>query len=472
MGRDDLRRLWGGAFTASPAEEFDRLNRSLPVDARLWREDIRGSRAWAQALATADVLRPQELAALLEGLDRVAARMPDVLAGNPPDEDVHSLVERLLYEEVGELAGKLHTGRSRNDQVATDARLWAIAACRDLVADVARLERGLLQQAEIGVQLLMPGYTHLRRAQPIRAAHWLLSHFWRLERDRERLWLAGRRAAVLPLGSGALGGCPYPVDRQLLRELLGFERVSENSLDAVSDRDWACELLFALALLGVHLSGLAEDLVLFASAEFGFVRLDERVTSGSSLMPQKRNPDALELARGKAAARIGDVAALLALLKGLPSGYNKDLQEDKELLFRAVDATRTLLPALSLVVETLELDGERMAQALDEWMLATDLADGLVARSVPFRESHARVGRLVREAEREGASLSSLAGELLTPGPGGASGCAFRKPPDLRERLAASADRRETPGGTGRRALEEQLRLARARLEDGPPLAG
>jgi argininosuccinate lyase/argininosuccinate synthase len=458
-GRDG--RMWGGRFESEPAEEFERVNRSLPVDARLWREDIRGSRAWTRGLRAAGVLAADEEAGLLEGLDRVAGRMPEVLASDPPDEDIHSLVERLLYEELGALAGKLHTGRSRNDQVATDSRLWAMRACRDLGGLIARLERALLAQAEKSTDLLMPGYTHLRRAQPLRAGHWLLSHFWKLERDRERLALAAERASVLPLGSGALAGCPFPVDRDYLRDQLGFRALSENSLDAVSDRDWACEIVFALALLGVHLSGLAEDLILFSSAEFGFVELDERVTSGSSLMPQKRNPDALELARGKSAGLIGDLTAILTLLKALPSGYNKDLQEDKAILFRAVDATLAVVPALALTVETLRLNGERMAAALDESMLATDLADRLVAHGVPFRETHAVVGGLVKEAERQGVSLSALPEESLAP-----LGLAEGEGNE-RERtfsFSASADRRESAGGTGRRALAEQIRLARAQL--------
>lgn len=454
----EVRRLWGGSFEAGPADAFERVNRSLPVDGRLWREDVRGSRAWVRALGEAGVLSREEAAALQVGLSRVAERLPDVLADAPPDEDIHSLVERLLYEEVGDLAGKLHTGRSRNDQVATDLRLWTVRACGEVAEELARLERALLGTAERDADLLMPGYTHLRRAQPVRAGHWLLSHFWRLERDRARLDQAARAAAVLPLGSGALAGCPFPVDRGLLKRLLGFRRVSENSLDAVSDRDWVCETLFALALLGVHVSGLAEDLIVFSSAEFGFVRLDERVTSGSSLMPQKRNPDALELARGKAGALIGDLTAALALLKGLPSGYNKDLQEDKAILFRAVDAALALLPALTLLVETLELDAGRMEEAFDESMLATDIADFLAARGIPFRESHEIVGGLVREAERRGVSLSSLAAERFGPDeshPAEAMGLlSFRE----------SADRRESRGGTGSRAVQEQIRLARERL--------
>jgi argininosuccinate synthase len=456
------RRMWGARFKRPPAPEFERLNRSLPVDRRLWREDVRASQEWARELADAAVLTREEAELMIQGLERVAARLPGELASNPADEDVHSLVERLLYEEVGELAGKLHTGRSRNDQVATDARLWGMDACRALRADLACLQAALLGLAERQGHLLMPGYTHLRRAQPIRAALWLLSHFWRLERDRARLAAAERSASVLPLGSGALAGCPFPIDRARLAERLGFHEVSMNSLDAVSDRDWACEILFGLALLGVHLSSLAEDLIVFSSEEFGFVRLDERVTSGSSLMPQKRNPDALELARAKAGGWIGDLSGLLAVLKGLPSGYNKDLQEDKTILFRAVEAARELLPPLTLLVKTMEPDAARMATALDEGMLATDIADRLVAGGMPFRESHARVGEMVREGELRGVSLSQVAtAEARGRGPGEAESRASGSRSDL---FTASADRRESTGGTGREALADQLRQARAAL--------
>jgi argininosuccinate lyase len=456
-------RMWGGRFDSEPAEEFDRLNRSLSADARLWREDIRGSRAWAEALRAAGVLSHPEVSALLGGLERVAERIPDVLASGPADEDIHSLIERLLHEELGELAGKLHTGRSRNDQVATDARLWAMSACSELHDHVRRLQQALITKTEAHPDLLMPGYTHLQRAQPIRVGLWLMSHFWRFERDQQRIAVAAGNAAVLPLGSGALAGCPFPVDRELLRRSLGFRELSQNSLDAVSDRDWACELVFALALLGIHLSGLAEDLILFSSTEFGFVRLDERVTSGSSLMPQKRNPDALELARGKAAVLIGDVTAMLAVLKALPSGYNKDLQEDKQVLFRAFDAAVGVLPVMTLTVETLQLDRERMAAALDESMLATDLADRLVERGVPFRQTHAIVGQLIREAESAGVTLSALPRERLAIfGLGRGQDAAT---PGALPSYAASANRRESAGGTGTRALAEQLRLARELLE-------
>jgi argininosuccinate lyase len=410
-------KLWGGRFAAEPAQEMDALNRSLPVDHRLWREDVAGSQAWASAIAAAGVLTHAEWLALQAGLDRVAARLErwsDADWRAAPDEDIHSLVERLLFEEAGDVAGKLHTGRSRNDQVATDARLWALGAASRLDAALRDVQRALLEQAEKHRDTVMPAYTHLQRAQPVSAAHWLLSHAWPLARDRERLAQARERAAVLPLGSGAIAGCPFPVDRVLLKETLGFHAVSANSVDAVADRDWVAELLFVAAMVGVHLSRLGEDLVLFSSQEFGFVRLSDRFSTGSSLMPQKRNPDAMELARGKAGRLIGGLTGVLATLKGLPSGYNKDLQEDKEALFDAFDTLEALLPAVSGTLRTMEIDAARCHAAIDAAMLATDLADFLVKRGMPFRKAHETVGRLVRAAEELGCGLSELEPRVFT----------------------------------------------------------
>jgi argininosuccinate lyase len=409
-------RLWGGRFSAEPAVEMERLNRSLPIDRRLWKDDITGSRAWAEALGRAGVISESETEALLDGLDRVEARLAEWGErdwSEAPDEDIHSLVERLLRDAVGDVAGKLHTGRSRNDQVATDTRLWALRACERLDVLVAHLQRALADQAERHQEDVMPAYTHLQRAQPVSVGHWLLSHAWPLVRDRERLRQTTERVGVLPLGSGAIAGCPFPVDRALLQERLGFRSLSANSIDAVADRDWVAEILFVAAMIGMHLSRLAEDLILFASAEFRFVRLSDRYSTGSSLMPQKRNPDALELARGKAGRLIGELTGMLALLKGLPSGYNKDLQDDKTALFSALDTLESLLPAVCGTVATLEIDTVRCAAAVDGSMLATEVADALVRNGVPFRTAHEQVGRLVREAETAGVSLERLPREVL-----------------------------------------------------------
>jgi argininosuccinate lyase len=452
-------RLWGGRFSVPPAPALEDLNRSLPIDQRLWREDIQGSRAWVQALARAGVIADAEARALDAGLARVAARLPDA-ARDARDEDIHTLVERLLYEEVGDVAGKLHTGRSRNDQVATDSRLWALHAGQHLQGELRALAAALADQAAATIDLLVPAYTHLRRAQPVRLAHWLLAHFWPLMRDAERLDQALVRTATLPLGSGAIAGCAFPVDRELLRDLLGFRAFTENSIDAVGDRDWVAELLFVAALVGAHLSRLAEDLIVFSSEEFGFVRLPEAYTTGSSLMPQKRNPDGLELARGKAARLVGDVAAALSLLKGLPSGYDKDLQEDKELLFPAFDTLLLVLPATRETIAGLRFDEAALARAVDDdGLLATDLADELVRRGVPFREAHGAVGRLLRRAEAEGARLEALADEAWAE-----AHPAFLRGGRPVPSPIASVEARGVPGGTARAAVEAQLSAARAAL--------
>ena len=452
--------LWGGRFEGELSPEMSRLNLSLDVDRRLWREDVRGSRAWARALVRAGVLRGEEADALDVGLQRVWDRLED---GRPfvdaPDEDVHSLVERLLFEEVGELAGKLHTGRSRNDQAATDFRLWGMDAGRDLEVQVAGLCRALLSLARGSMDVLLPGYTHLQQGQPIRGAQWALAHLWAFERDRERLRQAVRAAGVLPLGSGAIAGCPFPVDRELLARSLGFRRPSENSVDAVGDRDWALDLAYACTLIGVHLSRLGEDLVLFTSFEFGFLRLTDAYSTGSSLMPQKRNPDVAELARGQAGRLAGNLVALITLVKGLPSGYNRDLQEDKRSLFDSVDALATALPAVTGAVASAEFRPERTRAAMDTQLLATDLADRLVRRGVPFRRSHELVGRLVRRAEEAGIPLGELPLDTFLE-------VAPELGEDVREVFdwERSVESRNTPGGTARAAVQAQLAEAEDRL--------
>ena len=459
-------RLWGGRFSAEPSAEMDRLNRSLPVDLRLWREDIEGSRAWAAGLVGAGVLTETEADDLRAGLERVAERLgswADREWEAASDEDIHSLVERLLREEVGAVAGKLHTGRSRNDQVATDTRLWAMGAVARLDELLAGVARALLGQAERHVETVMPSYTHLQRAQPVSAAHWLLSHAWPLVRDRDRLRDALGRVAVLPLGSGAIAGCPFPIDREGLREALGFAGVSRNSMDAVGDRDWLAELLFVTAIIGVHLSRLGEDLILFTSAEFGFVRLSDRFSTGSSLMPQKRNPDAMELARGKSGRLIGGLTAVLTLLKGLPSGYNKDLQEDKEALFDAVDTLESLLPAVRGSLETMEIDTARCAAAVDAAMLATDLADYLVRAGVPFREAHEMVGRLVRASESQRCSLADLSRETFVEVADHFSTADLTSLFDPR----ASLRSRASFGGTAPDSVREQITALASALEPG-----
>lgn len=453
-------KLWGGRFSVSTAPTLEELNNSLPVDQRLWREDIEASRAWVQALLRADVLTRTEAQQLDRGLLAVHTDLAASFPGDVTDEDIHSLVERLLYGKVGEVAGKLHTGRSRNDQVVTDTRLWAMRAGVRVLEELKALQSALLAQAEANVDTLMPAYTHLRRAQPVRVAHWLLSYFWALDRDRQRWTAALERVAVLPLGSGAIAGSGFNVDRTLLKELLGFRAVSENSLDAVGDRDWVCELVFVAAMTGAHLSRLAEDLIIFSSDEFDYVQLPESYTTGSSLMPQKRNPDGLELARGKAARLAGDTAGALAMLKGLPSGYNKDMQEDKTLLFSAIDAMLLVLPPTRETVAQLVFKVGVLQSAADrEDVLATDLADELVRRGVPFREAHGAVGRLLRLAEQHGVTLQDLPADAWT-----AAHPAFGKGSIPRPTAQLSVEARQAIGGTGRTAVLEQIAHAQAAL--------
>lgn len=451
-------KLWGGRFAGDTAPALDAVNRSIGTDFRLWPFDIRLSKSWAVALWTAGVLTLEESATLERGLDAVAARFRAGAQPGPTDEDVHTMIDRLLHEEIGDLASKLHTGRSRNDQVATATRLWAMDACNALDATVRELQ-GVMVDHALALEAehaLMPAYTHLQRAQPVAAAHWMLSHFWPLQRDRERIAAAQRAAATLPLGSGAVAGCAYPIDRVLLKECLGFAQLSPNSIDAVSDRDFVAEMLFALTMLGTHLSRLAEDLILYGTSEFGFVQYGDAYTTGSSMMPQKRNPDALEIARSSGARMLGDLTALLATLKGLPSGYNKDLQDDKRALFDAVDAMHLVLPAVAGALGEITFRTDRMRSALSSAMMATDLADYLVRKGATFREAHGSVGRLVREAEETGTELDQLPFTSFA-----AAHALFTA--DVYEALSAAASvaRRDVPGATGPTAVQDQLSAAR-----------
>ena len=405
-------KLWGGRFSAPPADALDRLGKSVHFDRRLHAEEIRVNQAYARALAGAGVLDAGELDRMLAGLDRVGA----ALAADPPppldDEDIHTAVERMLFVEIGELARKLPTGRSRNDLSQTEFRLYLASATAGLTEALDRLRGVLFARAEEWRDTLVPGYTHLQRAQPVVFGHLLLSHFWALTRDRERLEAAGGRAAASPMGAGALAGNPYPVDRQAIADELGLPEVLENSVDAVGARDYAMEFLAAGAILGVHLSRLAEDFVLWSSAEFGFVRLDDAWSTGSSLMPQKRNPDGFELIRGKAGRLIGNLVALLAVGKGLASGYQRDLQEDKEPCFDTLDTLRLALPVAEGAIGTMRVSEERMRAALSWDLLATDLAEYLVERGLAFRDAHRVAGEVFAHCERESVEPPDL--DLVT----------------------------------------------------------
>jgi argininosuccinate lyase len=451
------RPLWAGRFAGPSAELAQRFNASLPFDHRLYAEDIRASIAWANALAAAGALTGDEAATIAAGLARVGQEIAaGQVAAQPTDEDIHTLVERRLTELIGPLGGKLHTGRSRNDQVATDFRLWLMAATDRLDEELVALQRALLDHAEAHLHLPIAGYTHLQPAQPITWGHWLLAHFWPLARDRERLAQARARTAILPLGSGALAGTAFAINRQALAESLGFTAASANSLDAVSDRDFAADFLFVAALIGLHLSRLAEALIIFSSAEFGFVVIADAYSTGSSLMPQKKNADTLELTRGKAGRLLGNLTGLLATLKGLPSTYDKDLQEDKEPVFDSADTLLLALPVMTGLITTLELRPERLAARLEAGLLATDLADYLVARGVPFRQAHELTGRVVRLAEERGLALDEL-----TPADFAAVSDHFG--PDVADvfNITRSLARRAASGGVAPSALAQQVAAAR-----------
>jgi len=401
--------LWGGRFSTKLNEQAFLLNTSLPFDKRLGKQDVKGSIAWAQALSRAGVLTQAESARIVSGLEAVEAEFESgSFAFADSDEDIHTAVERRLGELIGPLAGKLHTGRSRNDQVATDFRLWILEALPVLDAAIVGLQSTLVALAEKHRSRLMPGYTHLQRAQPITLGHWLLSHFWALQRDRERLADLRDRVAVLPLGCAALAGTTFPIDRTTLADTLGFDAPAPNSLDAVSDRDFVAEYLFCTAMVGIHLSKLAENVILFTTAEFGFFELSDAFSTGSSLMPQKKNPDMFELARGKAGTLIGLLTGMLSTLKGLPSTYDKDLQEDKVPVFQATDMLMAILPVLAGALETMTVNEQSMRAAIDASMLATDLADYLIRKGVPFREAHGIAGKAVRAAAEKSVSLDQL----------------------------------------------------------------
>ncbi|MCA1688782.1 MAG: argininosuccinate lyase [Actinobacteria bacterium] len=459
MSERDKSPLWGGRFSSSPAQAFERLNASIPFDIRLAPYDIRGSIAHARMLGRQGMISGEESEQLVQGLEAVLA---EIEAGRfswtLADEDVHTAVERRLREIVGDVALKLHTGRSRNDQVALDLRLFVRDAAEQLREGVLETMRALVEVAGANRDLILPGYTHLQRAQPVLLAHHLLAHFEALRRDLKRLEAAREAAGVSPLGAAALGGTPHPVDSTFTASELGMEPFA-NSLDAVSDRDFALDLLYACAVLGVHLSRLGEEWVLWTSQEFGFATLDDAYSSGSSIMPQKKNPDAYELMRGKVGRVIGDLNALLVTLKGLPLGYSKDLQEDKEPLFDAVDAVLLMLAVLPDMLRTARFDGGRMREAAGGFALATELADFLATRGVPFREAHRAVGRLVRRCEELGGTLESVPRSELS--------AAHPELADLPRELLTpegSVAHKRSPGSTSPGSAEGQLKAAREYL--------
>ena len=456
-------RLWGGRFESGPAEALARLSVSVQFDWRLAPYDLLASRAHARVLHRAGLLSDGELARLLTALDSLTTACRDgSFRPSAADEDVHTALERGLLERVGALGGKLRAGRSRNDQVATDLRLYLRDHARLIVLRVVELETALMAQAEQHLATPVPGMTHLQHAQPVVFGHQLLAHTQALARDVARIQDWDVRAAVSPLGAGALAGSSLPLDPEAVARELGFDRAAANSMDAVSDRDFAVEFCFVAALLGVHLSRLGEEVVLWSSQEFGWAEIDDAYATGSSIMPQKKNPDVAELARGKAGRLIGDLTGLLATLKGLPLSYNRDLQEDKEPVFDAVDTLLLVLPAMAGLVSTARFNTQRMASgASTGFALATDLAELLVRRGVPFREAHEIVGHLVVWCQVHDCDLPDVSDEDLAK-------ISPQLTPDVREVLSVTGAlaARRAPGGTAPDRVAEQLAALRVVVDE------
>jgi argininosuccinate lyase len=453
----DAKTPWGGRFEKAPAEFLAEFGNSLPVDKRLWAEDIRGSIAHARMLAKQGVISEGDADAIEAGLSAIYNEIKDgTFEWRLADEDVHMAIERVLTERIGSAGARLHTGRSRNDQVATDFRLFAKHAAIELADALVDLRRILVRLAETHIGVVMPGYTHLQKAQPVLFSHHLLAYSWMLARDFTRVSHAYEAADVLPLGSAALAGTTYPLDREYVAQRLGFSAISANSMDAVSDRDFALDLAYACVVCQTHLSRLAEEIVLWTTEEFGFVTLDDAYATGSSIMPQKKNPDFAELVRGKSGRVLGDLTSLVVMLKGLPLTYDKDMQEDKEPVFDAVDTVAASLRAMTGMLATMRVNDAAMAAAAaGGFMTATDLADHLVGRGVPFREAHEIVGRLVLECEHEGRSLFDLSAEEIAekvPAAGADARSAIS--------LESSVARRSTAGGTSPAAVQDQVHAA------------
>jgi argininosuccinate lyase len=446
------KKLWGGRFEGKIDPGFAEFNNSYRFDRRLFEADVTASIAYGEALVKAGVIEDEEGREIRNALAEILKSGADE---NHPAEDVHSFVEARLIEMIGDVGRKLHTGRSRNDQVATDFRLWMRGSIDDLNETIREAQTALLDFAEANREVVIPGYTHLQRAQPVLLAHWCLAYFEMFARDRERLTEVRPRVNVLPLGSAALAGTSFPINRDELATTLGFEGVSRNSLDAVSDRDFCVEFLSACSLIMVHLSRLAEDVILYATSEFGFFELGDAIATGSSLMPQKKNPDSMELVRGKAGRVFGDLIGLLTTLKGLPLAYNKDMQEDKEAVFDAFDTVSASLRVTATVLRNITINKERAAAASSSgYMNATELADYLVRKGMPFRDAHELVGKIVIRAIEEGKELEEMDLDEF--------GKDVYQALSLESTLAAKSQ----IGGTAREVVDKQLTADRTNLKN------
>ncbi|MGA7622366.1 MAG: argininosuccinate lyase [Candidatus Acidiferrales bacterium] len=456
------QKMWGGLFERGPDPSFYEFERSFSFDRRMLPQEVALDRAWARAIVTVGILTQEEGQKIAVALDEIASRAQSdtTSLATSNAEDVHHFVEAALIEKLGPLGAKLHTGRSRNEMVTTEFRMYVMEAARELRRALVSLETAIATQAEHNMCVPMPGTTHMQHAQPILLSHWLLAHGEAFYRDAERIALAASRADACPLGSGALAGSAFPIDRKTLAHELGFSRITANSLDAVSDRDFALEYLFALSTLAMHLSRLAEDFVLFSTPEFGFVELPDEFSTGSSLMPQKKNPDAWELIRGKTGRIYGSLMALLTVCKGLSSGYQRDLQEDKEALFNAQDQALSLTQIACATLAATRFRQERLrGSAQDPALVATEIADYLVNLGVPFREAHEIVGKVLRAAEQEGKSIREIPMERLKD-----FSPAFGPALDSALTVESALSRRNVPGGTAPGAVRSALQDFRARI--------
>ncbi|MGH9711728.1 MAG: argininosuccinate lyase [Candidatus Acidiferrales bacterium] len=469
MSGPEDQKMWGGRFDRPPDASFYEFERSWHFDRRLLPQEFALDRAWARAIAAAGILTHEEGQQIVAALDQLERRAQSDAAwlDNSKAEDVHHFVESALIEKLGALGAKLHTGRSRNEMVATEFRMYVKEAARQIRSAIASLARAVAVQAEANLRIPMPGSTHMQHAQPLLVSHWLLAHGESFQRDAERITAASARADACPLGSGALAGCAFPLDRKALARDLGFSRVTANSLDAVSDRDFALEYISALCFLAMHLSRLAEDMVLFASPEFGYIELPDEFSTGSSLMPQKKNPDAWELIRGKTGRIYGALFALLTTCKGLPSSYQRDLQEDKEALFGAHDQALAMLQIAGKTLAATRFREERLREAAqDPALVATEVADYLVAFGVPFREAHEIVGKVLRAAEQEGKSIREIPLERLKE-----FSPAFGRDLSTVLTLESALARRSSVGGTAPgavRAALDDFKQRLAKLEENP----
>ena len=451
----------GGHFSESPDEFMQIFGASIDVDIELLEFDILGSIAWAEALGKANILKPDEVKVIIEGLKKVEEDLKIKSSSgaqcfDSSFEDIHMTVESKLIDTIGDVGAKLHTGRSRNDQIALDERMFLLSAINDSINSIKSVQESVVKKAEKHIESIVPAYTHLQQAQPVRLGHYLMSWFWMLQRDKKRFEDARKRADTLPLGSGAVAGSGFNIDRKFLAKKLGFSSITENSIDAVSDRDYIIETISAAAILMMHLSRIAEDFIIWSTSEFGFVVLPEKYSTGSSMMPQKKNPDALELIRGKTGRVYGDLITILTVMKGLPLSYNKDMQEDKEPLFDSIKTIKGCLQIMEGVINGIEFNTDNMKSVFDDTIFATDVADYLTEKGMPFRQAHEVVGQLVKWSQQNNVSMAEIPRDIFLEHSDLFGDDVY----DLFD-LKKSTDKRSLDGGTGKNALIKQIKKAK-----------